>query len=190
MNRCNWVNDAPDFPRYHDEEWGWPVANDQKLFEKLCLESFQSGLSWRTILSKREHFREAFKHFDPYEMARFTAEDIASLKANAKIVRNQRKIEAVINNAKRAIEIINEHGSLAKFLWQFEPSESSLDDLPRTTCPEAMQLARKLKKRGWKFVGPTTIYAFMQSMGMVNDHEAHCEMRLRITKARAEFIRP
>jgi len=190
-NRCTWADSAPDFPHYHDTEWGFPVAEDQRLFEKLCLETFQSGLSWRTILAKRDSFREAFQHFDIQTVAQFGEKEVAELLANKHIVRNKRKILAVINNAKRAQDMIKEEGSLAAFLWCYEPDEATLPP-PETqnTCPESIALAKELKKRGWQFVGPTTIYAFMQSMGLINDHAEGCFMREEIDRARQEFKRP
>ncbi|RBO86152.1 DNA-3-methyladenine glycosylase I [Marinomonas aquiplantarum] len=190
-NRCTWADSAPDFPRYHDTEWGFPVAEDQRLFEKLCLETFQSGLSWRTILAKRDSFREAFQHFDIQTVAQFGEKEVAELLANKHIVRNKRKILAVINNAKRAQDMIKEEGSIAAFLWRYEPDEATLPPPEtQTTCPESIALAKELKKRGWQFVGPTTIYAFMQSMGLINDHAEGCFMREKIDRARQEFKRP
>ncbi|MBD5770715.1 DNA-3-methyladenine glycosylase I [Marinomonas colpomeniae] len=189
--RCAWADSAPDFPDYHDKEWGFPVADDQRLFEKLCLETFQSGLSWRTILTKRENFRLAFQQFDFNKIALFDDEDVEDLLSNAGIVRNKRKILAVINNAKRAQELIAKEGSLAAFLWRYEPNENTLP-LPetQTTCKESVALSKDLKKRGWIFVGPTTLYAFMQSMGLINDHAEHCFMREKIDTARKAFERP
>ena len=184
---CAWASSAPDFPDYHDNEWGFPVADDKKLFEKLCLETFQSGLSWRTILSKREAFRLAFDQFDYHKMAQYDDAKITQLLANKDIVRNRRKILAVINNAKRAIELIEQEGSLAHFLWRYEPEPSNTI---RTQCVESETLAKELKKRGWTFLGPTTLYAFMQSMGMVNDHETTCCLYPVIEDARNNFKRP
>ncbi len=190
-NRCTWADSAPDFPRYHDTEWGFPVAEDQRLFEKLCLETFQSGLSWRTILAKRDSFREAFQHFDIQKVAQFGEKEVTELLANKHIVRNKRKILAVINNAKRAQDMIKDEGSLAAFLWGYEPDEATQPPPEtQTTCPESIALAKELKKRGWQFVGPTTIYAFMQSMGLINDHAEDCFMREEIDQARQEFKRP
>ena len=189
--RCAWADAAPDFPRYHDHEWGFPVADDQRLFEKLCLETFQSGLSWRTILAKRENFRLAFHQFDIDKVAQLDDKDIEELLNNAGIIRNLRKIYAVINNAKRAQEMIAKEGSLATFLWRYEPDESTLPPpATQTTSPESIALSKDLKKLGWTFVGPTTLYAFMQSMGLINDHEEGCFLRNKIDQARKEFQRP
>jgi DNA-3-methyladenine glycosylase I len=189
--RCAWADSAPDFPHYHDHEWGFPVADDQRLFEKLCLETFQSGLSWRTILTKRENFRLAFHQFDINKVAQFDDKDIEVLLNDARIIRNVRKIYAVINNAKRAQEMIAKEGSLAAFLWRYEPDENALPPpATQTTSKESIALSKDLKKLGWTFVGPTTLYAFMQSMGLINDHEEHCFMREKIDKAREAFERP
>lgn len=190
-HRCEWASTAPDFPHYHDNEWGFPVDDDQRLFEKLCLETFQSGLSWRTILSKRENFRAAFEGFDFHKVAQFGEENVAILLKNDGIVRNKRKILAVINNAKRAIEMVEKEGSLAAFIWRYEPDENTLPPPEtQTTCAESIALAKALKKRGWQFVGPTTLYAFMQSMGLINDHAENCFMREKIDLARKGFVRP
>lgn len=189
--RCAWASSAPDFPHYHDTEWGFPVDDDQRLFEKLCLETFQSGLSWRTILTKRENFRLAFENFDFHKVAQFGEKEIAELLNNEGIVRNKRKILAVINNAQRAIEMIEQEVSLAAFLWRYEPNETTLPPPEtQTTCTESIALSKELKKRGWQFVGPTTLYAFMQSMGLINDHAENCFMREEIAQARKEFVRP
>lgn len=189
--RCAWASSAPDFPHYHDTEWGFPVDDDQRLFEKLCLETFQSGLSWRTILTKRENFRLAFKHFDFYKVALFGEKEITELLNNQGIIRNKRKILAVINNAKRALEMIEREGSLAAFIWRYEPDENTLPPPEtQTTCAESIALSKELKKRGWQFVGPTTMYAFMQSMGLINDHAEDCFLREEIDKARKGFVRP
>lgn len=189
--RCAWANSAPDFPHYHDNEWGFPVADDQRLFEKLCLETFQSGLSWRTILTKRDNFRLAFHDFNIDRVAQFDDSDVERLLNNVGIVRNKRKILAVINNAKRAQELIAKEGSLAAFLWRYEPNEATLPaPQSQTTCQESVALSKDLKKLGWSFVGPTTLYAFMQSMGLINDHEEGCFMRKEIDTARKVFKRP
>lgn len=189
--RCAWASSAPDFPHYHDMEWGFPVDDDKRLFEKLCLETFQSGLSWRTILTKRENFRLAFQQFDFHKVALFGEKEIAELLNNEGIIRNKRKILAVINNAKRALEMIEQEGSLAAFIWRFEPDENTLPPPEtQTTCAESIALSKELKKRGWQFVGPTTMYAFMQSMGLINDHAENCFMRKEIDKARKGFVRP
>ncbi|WP_422103054.1 DNA-3-methyladenine glycosylase I [Vreelandella sp.] len=189
--RCQWCGGAPEFLPYHDQEWGFPVANDQRLFEKLCLESFQSGLSWRTILNKRENFRAAFHHFDFHKVARFTDEDVERLLQDAGIIRHRGKIEATINNAHRAQEMVAQEGSLAAFFWRYEPSSASLPaPQTQTTSPESIALAKDLKKRGWKFFGPTTAFAFMQAMGLINDHSLNCVTRERVEQARAAFQRP
>ena len=187
--RCRWHAAAPDFLAYHDTEWGFPVGDGQRLFEKLCLESFQSGLSWRTILTKREDFRAAFHGFDIERIARFTARDVARLLKNEGIVRNRAKIEAVINNARCARELIDREGSLAAFLWRYEPEVPATPQTV-TTCAESVALSKDLKKRGWAFVGPTTIYAFMQAMGLVNDHAEGCVIRAKVERARKAFRRP
>jgi DNA-3-methyladenine glycosylase I len=189
--RCWWPGSDPLYVRYHDEEWGRPVRNDQRLFEKICLEGFQSGLSWLTILRKREHFREAFEGFDPERVARFTARDVTRLLKNAGIIRHRGKIESTINNAKRARELAAERGSLAKYFWSWEPpaqerpSVCSYEELRRTsTSPASVRLSKDLKARGWTFVGPTTVYAFMQAMGLVNDHIEGCHCRDEVAKLR------
>jgi DNA-3-methyladenine glycosylase I len=193
--RCWWADSAPEYRAYHDQEWGFPVADDRRLFEKLSLEGFQAGLSWLTILRKREAFRRAFADFDFERVARFGQRDITRLLDDAAIVRHRGKIEAVINNARRAVELVGEEGSLAHYVWQFEPDvrraavdRGFLAELPYTT--ESRALARDLKKRGWRFVGPTTVYAFMQAMGLVNDHVDGCDIGQPAERARAEFERP
>ncbi len=189
--RCRWSDAVPEFLHYHDTEWGFPVSDDRRLFEKLCLESFQSGLSWRTILVKRENFRAAFANFDFNKMADFTADDVERLLQDKGIVRHRGKIEAVINNAARAQEIVKQEGSLAAFIWGYEPDASQLGE-PQTasTSAESIALSKELKKRGWKFVGPTTVYAFMQAMGLINDHVEGCAMRVEAETIRKNFIRP
>ena len=189
--RCGWCGAAPEFIHYHDREWGFPVADDRRLFEKLCLESFQSGLSWRIILAKRENFRAAFHGFDFERIARFSQQDVDRLLENQGIVRHRGKIEAVINNAGRARELVRQEGSLAAFFWGFEPDAESLAE-PQTvsTSAESIALAKALKQRGWKFVGPTTVYAFMQAMGLINDHVEGCICRGRVERARSGFERP
>lgn len=189
--RCSWCSAAPEFFEYHDNEWGYPVDDDIRLFEKLCLESFQSGLSWRTILSKRENFRAAFSNFDFNIVARYNNSDIERLLKDEGIVRHRGKIEAVINNARRARELSDQEGSLAAYFWQFEPDENSLPE-PQTasTSEESIALSKALKKQGWKFVGPTTVYAFMQAMGLVNDHSNECVFREKVDQARKRFRRP
>ncbi|MGQ7261961.1 DNA-3-methyladenine glycosylase I [Vreelandella sp. V005] len=189
--RCLWCGGAAEFLPYHDNEWGFPVADDQRLFEKLCLESFQSGLSWLTILNKRENFRAAFHHFDFQKVARFGEDDVQRLLKNAGIIRHRGKIEAVINNALRAQEMVEQEGALAAFFWRFEPDADSLPPpQTQTTSPESISLSKALKKRGWKFVGPTTAFAFMQAMGLVNDHSLNCITREQVAQARQQFKRP
>lgn len=189
--RCRWCSAAPEFFDYHDKEWGYPVNDDVRLFEKLCLESFQSGLSWRTILAKRENFRLAFDSFDFNKIATYTQRDVGRLLKDKGIVRHRGKIEAVINNAKRAQELVKEEGSIAAYIWSYEPKEIDLPD-PQTasTSNESIALSKALKKKGWKFVGPTTVYAFMQAMGLINDHVYDCVIRNKVEKAREKFIRP
>jgi len=189
--RCQWCSTTAEFLDYHDREWGFPVADDIRLFEKLCLESFQSGLSWRTILAKRDNFRAAFCDFDFNRVACFDEHDVARLLQDAGIVRHRGKIEAVINNATRAQELIVETGSLAAFVWRFEPESASLA-APQTasTSAASIALSKALKKRGWRFVGPTTVYAFMQAMGLINDHVKECFIRADVERARSHFIRP
>ncbi|MGP5561758.1 DNA-3-methyladenine glycosylase I [Vreelandella alkaliphila] len=191
LPRCQWCGGAAEFLPYHDNEWGFPVVDDQRLFEKLCLESFQSGLSWRTILNKRENFRAAFHHFDFHHVARFGEEDVQRLLQDAGIIRHRGKIEAVINNAQRALEMIKQEGSLATYFWRFEPAPDPLTaPQTQTTSPESIALAKDLKKRGWKFVGPTTAFAFMQAMGLLNDHSPTCITREHVEQARQQFQRP
>ena len=189
--RCRWCGAAPEFLDYHDREWGFPVDDDRRLFEKLCLESFQSGLSWRTILAKRENFRRAFHNFDFHKVARFDDADVARLLQDEGIVRHRGKIEAVINNARQAVALTAAEGSLAAYFWRFEPGASDLAE-PQTasTSAASIALSKDLKKRGWKFVGPTTVYAFMQAMGLINDHVADCAVRAEVAAARQSFVRP
>ncbi|WP_428623219.1 DNA-3-methyladenine glycosylase I [Sedimenticola sp.] len=189
--RCLWCGAAPEFLDYHDNEWGFPVADDRRLFEKLCLEGFQSGLSWRTILAKRENFRAAFHDFDFDRIAQFTERDIDRLLRDRGIVRHRGKIEAVINNAKCAQELVKQEGSLASFFWRYEPAANSLTE-PQTasTSAESIALSKALKKMGWKFVGPTTVYAFLQAMGLINDHVEGCVIRKKVAQARKRFKRP
>jgi DNA-3-methyladenine glycosylase I len=191
LPRCPWSVSAPEFPAYHDTEWGFPVVDDVRLFEKVSLEGFQSGLSWRTILVKRPAFRAAFAGFDIAEVARFDEADVQRLLGDAGIVRHRGKIEAVVNNAARAIDLVEEKGSLAAHFWGFEPPRSELGE-PQTltTSPAAIAMSKDLKKRGWKFVGPTTAFAFMQAMGLVNDHVVGCVTRDEVARARAAFEPP
>jgi DNA-3-methyladenine glycosylase I len=195
--RCFWAGSDPLYARYHDEEWGFPVADDRRLFEKICLEGFQAGLSWLTILRKRESFRAAFRGFDRDAVARFGARDVARLLKDAGIVRHRGKIESTINNASRARALAAEKGSLAAHFWSFEPLAA--DRPKRLTWPVLLTLAKTpasivlsqdLKKRGFTFVGPTTAYAFMQAMGLVNDHVEGCAVRAPAERARARFRRP
>ena len=195
--RCWWCGADPAYIRYHDEEWGRPVGDDRRLFEKICLEGFQSGLSWLTILRKRENFRAAFNDFDFAEIARFGEAEVALLLEDAGIVRHRGKIESTINNARRAVELVDREGSLAAFVWRFEPDPASrpqrfdwetLRAMPKT--PESIALSKALKKRGWSFVGPTTMYAFMQGVGVVNDHLDGCFCREAVERDRKGFARP
>lgn len=188
-SRCAWCNAAPEFFDYHDNEWGYPVSDDRRLFEKLCLESFQSGLSWRTILSKRENFRAAFRNFDFNKIAEFSDADINRLLDDKGIVRHRGKIEAVINNAGRVQDLIAAEGSLAAYVWRYEP-ETPPAPQSASTSAESIAMSKDLKKRGWKFVGPTTVFAFMQAMGLINDHAVGCAMREKATQMRRDFIKP
>jgi DNA-3-methyladenine glycosylase I len=194
--RCWWCGDDELYMRYHDTEWGRPVTDDTKLYEKLCLEGFQSGLSWITILRKRENFRAAFSGFDPHVVASFGIDDVNRLLADAGIVRHRGKIEATINNAQRAIELVEREGSLSSFIWSYA------SELPRgrdgepahasgiaSTSPSAIALSKELKKRGWKFVGPTTVYSFMQSMGLINDHLDTCHVQKACDVPRAKVMK-
>ena len=195
--RCFWADSAPEYRAYHDTEWGFPVDDDRRLFEKLCLEGFQSGLSWLTILRKREAFRQAFAGFDFERVARYGEKDVERLLQDASIVRHRGKIEATINNAQRAVELVDAEGSLAAFVWRFEPEPvtrpkrmtwDALLELAQTE--ESRALAKELKRRGWRFVGPTTVYAFMQAMGLVNDHIEGCDARASVDVSRAAFTPP
>ncbi|MEJ2453328.1 MAG: DNA-3-methyladenine glycosylase I [Candidatus Thiodiazotropha sp.] len=189
--RCRWCASAPEFIHYHDHEWGFPVADDRRLFEKLCLEGFQSGLSWRTILAKRENFRAAFHDFDFNKIAYFDQSDVERLLNDKGIVRHRGKIEAVINNARRAQELAAQKGSLATFFWRYEASGGQRSEPQTVSTSEAsIALSKALKKMGWKFVGPTTVYAFLQAMGLVNDHVEQCVIRQRVQRARAQFKLP
>ena len=192
ITRCSWCQAGPDYVAYHDTEWGFPVRDDRRLFEKLSLEGFQSGLSWLTILRKRENFRRAFENFDVERVARFGTRDVDRLLGDAGIVRHRGKIESVINNAQRYIELVETEGSLAEFVWRFEPEPhvrparmtwDALRAMPST--PESTALSKELKARGWSFVGPTTAYAFMQAMGLVNDHLHGCQIRQRAEQGRS-----
>lgn len=195
--RCWWSGNDAEYIRYHDEEWGPPVDTDKRLFEKICLEGFQAGLSWLTILRKRDNFRKAFDGFDFYKIAEYTDDDVDRLVKDAGIIRHRGKITSTINNAKRVQELIEEFGSFSKYIWQFEqpeetrPKKCDYTALSQITMSdESKALSKDLKKRGWSFVGPTTCYAFMQSMGMVNDHVEGCHCRNKIDVARKNFKRP
>jgi len=195
--RCNWAGSAPLYLDYHDNEWGRPVADDKRLFEKICLEGFQSGLSWITILRKRERFREVFANFDFAQVARFGEADVERLLADTGIIRHRGKINATINNAARALQVIAEFGSLAAYFWAFEPRAENLpaniggaEVKAISVTAQSIALAKDLKKRGFKFVGPTTCYAFMQAMGLVNDHIEGCFCHAEIEEERKRFIRP
>lgn len=190
LNRCSWCMSTPEYQHYHDHEWGYPVSDDRRLFEKLCLEGFQSGLSWLTILRKREGFRAAFANFDIDRVAAFTETDVDRLLADAGIVRHRGKIAATINNAARAQELIAEAGSLAAFFWRYEDKNPPAEPELRATSPQSEALSKALKKRGWRFVGPTTVYAFMQAMGLVNDHLEGCIGRTKAIEARKSFSVP
>jgi DNA-3-methyladenine glycosylase I len=193
--RCWWADSAPEYRAYHDGEWGFPVADDVRLFEKLSLEGFQAGLSWLTILRKREAFRKAFAGFDFERVAAFGERDVQRLLGDAGIVRHRGKIEAVINNARKTAELVRSDGSLASYVWRYEPPARSgrldragLAELAVTA--ESKALAKDLKARGWRFVGPTTVYAFMQAMGLVNDHLDGCDAHGSVETARQRFARP
>ncbi|MGX5802549.1 DNA-3-methyladenine glycosylase I [Bradyrhizobium sp. Arg314] len=195
--RCFWHGNLPDYLRYHDHEWGRPVTDDRRLFEKICLEGFQSGLSWLTILRKRENFRDAFAGFDFDKVAAFTDEDVERLLGNAGIIRHRGKIVSTINNARRAREMVDEFGSLAAWFWKFEPGADerpSVVDLAHLranpTTAVSVRISKELKKRGWSFVGPTTVYAFMQAMGLVNDHLEGCYCRAEVEAERKKLKRP
>ena len=198
VTRCWWGGgDQLEYRAYHDDEWGIPVTDDVRLFEKLSLEGFQAGLSWLTILRKRDAFRRAFAGFDYRVVARFGPRDVERLLADASIVRHRGKIESTINNASRMLDLVGSEGSLASFVWRFEPAAAAR---PRRMTREALlelaqtdasrSLAKELKRRGWSFVGPTTVYAFMQAMGLVNDHLEGCDARPRVEAARAALVRP
>ena len=189
--RCWWCASAPEYLAYHDTEWGFPVTDDRRLFEKICLEGFQAGLSWLTILRKREAFRRAFSGFDIARVSRFAPARVERLLADPGIVRHRGKIESAINNARRARELAAEFGSLSAFFWRFEPSPASRPArltmaalMGMNTSPESVALSKELKRRGWTFVGPTTVYAFMQAMGLVNDHLEGCHVRDEVGRAR------
>ncbi|CRM43197.1 MULTISPECIES: DNA-3-methyladenine glycosylase I [Pseudomonas] len=196
-SHCTWRTSAPEYPHYHDHEWGVPVADDIQLYEKICLEGFQAGMAWITILRKRERFRRAFDGFDFRQVAQYGEADIERLMQDPGIVRNRAKIVSAINNARRACELVAETGSLARWLWAFEPAEDerpAVVDLAywtvNPTSPASVRLSKALKRRGWTYVGPTTMYALMQAMGMVNDHLEGCFCREGIEDLRRQFKRP
>ena len=197
MRRCSWCGEDPLYQRYHDTEWGQPTADDRVLFEKICLEGFQAGLSWLTILRKREHFRRAFRNFEIESVARFNQRSVTRMLGDAGIVRHRGKIESAIHNARRTLDLIDEQGSLARYVWQFEPDRGARPAriTPRAlarlaTSPESVALSRDLKQRGFRFVGPTTMYAFMQAMGLVNDHLEGCDTRPGALAARRRLKNP
>ncbi|NLS00268.1 DNA-3-methyladenine glycosylase I [Rhizobium sp. P38BS-XIX] len=196
-DRCFWHGNLPDYLHYHDEEWGRPVVDDIRLFEKICLEGFQSGLSWLTILRKRENFRAAFAGFDFEKIAEFDEGDIERCVADAGIIRHRGKIVSTINNARRAIELRNEFGSLARYFWSHEPGAAERPEIfdlahlrANPTSAASVRISKDLKKRGWTFVGPTTVYAFMQAMGLVNDHIEGCYCRKEVEALRCTLVRP
>ncbi len=193
QRRCWWCGDDALYVSYHDDEWGHPVTDDKRLFEKICLEGFQAGLSWITILRKRENFRAVFDGFDFTKVRHYSEKDVERLLGNAGIIRHRGKIEATINNAQRAVEMVEEFGSLAKYFWEWEPETGSrvqsMSDIPAVT-DISKALSKDLKKRGWKFVGPTTCYAFMQAMGMVNDHLEECSSHEIVDQKRRDLKRP
>jgi DNA-3-methyladenine glycosylase I len=188
--RCWWATGDPLYEPYHDNEWGRPVGDDVRLFEKLSLEGFQSGLSWLTILRKRENFRHAFKGFEIEKVARFRPKDVELLLSDSGIVRNRAKIEATINNARRCVDLVEERGSFAAYVWGFEPEPAGRAPTLASTSEEATAFSKDLRRRGWKFVGPTTAYAFMQAMGLVNDHLSGCDIRDQVDADRKRFPRP
>ncbi len=195
--RCAWCQATPFYRQYHDSEWGFPVADERRLFEKICLEGFQAGLSWLTILNKRESFRSGFANFEAEQVARFDARDVKRLLADAGIVRHAGKIASTINNAQRVLALRREFGSLGAYVWRLEPAAHERptrithDALKAfTTAPASVALSKDLKKRGWSFVGPTTMYAFMQAMGLVNDHIEGCASRQAALDARKAFKPP
>ncbi|MGZ7085708.1 MAG: DNA-3-methyladenine glycosylase I [Ilumatobacteraceae bacterium] len=187
-DRCWWGSSTPDYVTYHDTEWGFGVADDHRLFEKLCLEGFQSGLSWLTILRKRENFRAAFAGFDPHVVASFDESDVDRLLADAGIIRHGGKIRSTINNAARALELIDEFGSIADYMWPHATFGDPPSEVPALTATSTA-ISKDLKRRGWSFVGPTTVYAFMQAMGLVNDHLDGCWVRQRSEQARRKIYR-
>ena len=189
--RCRWSASAPEFRAYHDTEWGFPVGDDRHLFEFICLESFQSGLSWRTILAKRENFRAAFRNFDFDQIARFAPRDVERLLKNEGIVRHRGKIEAVINNARRLRELVKREGSFAAFVWRYETdTKRHAAGTTASTSAESLALSKELRRHGWTFVGPATIHAFRQATGLINDHVEGCAIRSKAERARRGFRPP
>tara|TARA_B100001105_G_scaffold172951_1_gene139359 strand:- start:4005 stop:4646 length:642 start_codon:yes stop_codon:yes gene_type:complete len=195
--RCSWCQATPVYRHYHDHEWGFPVTDDRRLFEKICLEGFQSGLSWMTILNKRENFTRAFDQFDAERVAGYSQTDVDRLLEDTGIVRHRGKIESTINNAKRVLEMRREFGSLAAYAWRHEPAAKTRPKRvtwaalkAMTTRPESVSMSKDLKKRGWSFVGPTTVDALMQAMGLVNDHVQGCSVREAALGARAKLVVP
>jgi DNA-3-methyladenine glycosylase I len=187
LPRC-WWGSGPEYVSYHDEEWGRASTDDNRLFEKICLEGFQAGLSWLTVLRKRENFRAAFAGFDPAVVAGFGEDDVARLLGDAGIIRHQGKIRSTINNAARALELVDDHGSLAAYFWSGAgPEEPPPTEIPPVT-PASIALSKDLKRRGWSFVGPTTVYAFMQAMGLVNDHLGGCHVREECAESRRRVM--
>ena len=197
ITRCAWCGEDTEYQRYHDTEWGVPIVNDQILFQKICLEGFQAGLSWLTVLRKRDNFMKAFDNFDFKKVSQYGDKDISRCLVNPGIIRHRGKIESTINNAKKAIELVNEFGSLASFFWSFEPGMKNRPEKLTyamaskiTMSTESIALSKALKKRGWTFVGPTICYSFMQAMGIVNDHVLGCSRRDDIETLRDVLIRP
>lgn len=191
--RCSWAVSSPEERSYHDTEWGHPVADERRIYENLCLEGFQAGLSWLTVLRKRDAFREAFANFDPKAVARFTDAHIERLLGDTRIIRNRAKINATITNARATLALREQGTSLAAVVWQHRPSRerapAALADLPATT-PESDALSKELRRRGFAFLGPTTVYSSMQSLGVVNDHVRHCHWRSIVEAERARFVAP
>jgi DNA-3-methyladenine glycosylase I len=191
LARCRWSASAPEFRAYHDTEWGFPVGDDRHLFEFICLESFQSGLSWRTILAKRENFRAAFRNFDFDQIARFAPRDVERLLKNEGIVRHRGKIEAVINNARRLRELVKRERSFAAFVWRYETdTKRHAAGTTASTSAESLALSKELRRHGWTFVGPATIHAFRQATGLINDHVEGCAIRSKAERARRGFRPP
>ncbi len=193
VRRCWWCVGDRLYERYHDSEWGRPILDDRHVFEHFCLEGFQAGLSWITILRRRVHFREAFDGFDPEKVARFNTRSVQRLLRNERIIRHRGKIESAINNARRALDLIDEFGSLAAYVWLYEPKPNrrgvSRETIPVMT-PGSTSMSKDLKKRGWSFVGPTGLYALMQSVGVVNDHVSGCAYRSKVEATRRSLVRP